>query len=204
MRFFLLKDIKLKKQEMVKKGIAQQLRVAQGKIEGPQEDGQTSVFYYNGNEFVVPTDKWTEAFNRYKQQTDKEHDEVIETLASQRTDQALRIGILPGTGWTRGHLRNAHADDAALKRLAVDRVAVSQQPSRRAAVRKGFHHLLRGPVGRGMGRDGQAHDSAPCMREQHQNEQHAAGERWDGEKVHRDQSGDVIGEKRAPGLRVGR
>ena len=66
------------KQEMVKKGIAQQLRVAQGKIEGPQEDGQTSVFYYNGNEFVVPTDKWTEALNRYKQQTDKEHDEVIE------------------------------------------------------------------------------------------------------------------------------
>ncbi|MGE5054913.1 MAG: preprotein translocase subunit SecA, partial [Acidobacteriota bacterium] len=59
----------LAKQEMVKKGIAQQLRVAQGKIEGPQEDGQTSVFYYNGNEFTVPTDKWTEAFNRYKQQT---------------------------------------------------------------------------------------------------------------------------------------
>ncbi len=66
------------KQEMVKKGIAQQLRVAQGKIEGPQEDGQTSVFYYNGNEFTVPTDKWTEALNRYKVQTDKEHDEVTE------------------------------------------------------------------------------------------------------------------------------
>jgi preprotein translocase subunit SecA len=64
------------KQEMVKKGIAQQLRVAQGKIEGPQEDGQSSVFYYNGNEYTVPTDKWTEAFNRYKAQTDKEHDEV--------------------------------------------------------------------------------------------------------------------------------
>jgi preprotein translocase subunit SecA len=64
------------KQEMVKKGIAQQLRVAQGKIEGPQEDGQISVFYYNGNEYTVPTDKWTEAFNRYKSHTDKEHDEV--------------------------------------------------------------------------------------------------------------------------------
>src|SRR5206468_2428055 len=50
------------KQEMVKKGIAQQLRVAQGKIEGPQEDGQTSVFYYNGNEYTVPTDKWADAF----------------------------------------------------------------------------------------------------------------------------------------------
>ena len=64
------------KQELVKKGIAQQLRVAQGKIEGPQEDGQTSIFYYNGNEYTVPTDKWTDAFNRYKAQTDVEHDEV--------------------------------------------------------------------------------------------------------------------------------
>ena len=88
------------KQEMVKKGIAQQLRVAQGKIEGPQEDGQTSVFYYNGNEYNVPNDKWTEAFNRYKQNTDKEHEEVIaagglhilgtERHESRRIDNQLR------------------------------------------------------------------------------------------------------------------
>jgi preprotein translocase subunit SecA len=88
------------KQELVKKGIAQQLRVAQGKIEGPQEDGQTSVFYYNGNEYSLPTDKWTEAFNRYKSQTDKEHDEVTavgglhilgtERHESRRIDNQLR------------------------------------------------------------------------------------------------------------------
>ncbi len=88
------------KQEMVKKGIAQQLRVAQGKIEGPQEDGSTSIFYYNGNEYSVPTDKWNEAFNRYKAQTDKEHDEVIavgglhilgtERHESRRIDNQLR------------------------------------------------------------------------------------------------------------------
>jgi preprotein translocase subunit SecA len=88
------------KQEMVKKGIAQQLRVAQGKIEGPQEDGELSVFYYNGNEFTVPTDKWTEALSRYKVQTDKEHDEVTavgglhilgtERHESRRIDNQLR------------------------------------------------------------------------------------------------------------------
>jgi len=76
------------------------LRVAQGKIEGPQEDGQTSVFYYNGNEFTVPTDKWSEANNRYKQQTDKEHDDVTavgglhilgtERHESRRIDNQLR------------------------------------------------------------------------------------------------------------------
>ncbi len=88
------------KQEMVKKGIAQQLRVAQGKIEGPQEDGETSIFYYNGNEYTVPTDKWAAAFNHYKEQTDKEHDEVTavgglhilgtERHESRRIDNQLR------------------------------------------------------------------------------------------------------------------
>ncbi len=88
------------KQELVKKGIAQQLRVAQGKIEGPQEDGETSIFYYNGNEYTVPTENWTEALNRHKQQTDKEHDEVTaagglhilgtERHESRRIDNQLR------------------------------------------------------------------------------------------------------------------
>jgi preprotein translocase subunit SecA len=88
------------KQELVKKGIAQQLRVAQGKIEGPQEDGTISVFYYNGNEYTVPTDQWTEALSRHKAQTDKEHDEVTavgglhilgtERHESRRIDNQLR------------------------------------------------------------------------------------------------------------------
>jgi len=88
------------KQELVKKGIAQQLRVAQGKIEGPQEDGINSIFYYNGNEYTVPTDKWAEALTRYKAQTDKEHDEVVaagglhilgtERHESRRIDNQLR------------------------------------------------------------------------------------------------------------------
>ena len=88
------------KQEMVKKGIAQQLKVTQGRIEGPQEDGQTSIFYYNGNEYSVPTDKWSEANSRYKVQTDKEHDDVVsvgglhilgtERHESRRIDNQLR------------------------------------------------------------------------------------------------------------------
>jgi preprotein translocase subunit SecA len=88
------------KQELVKKGIAQQLRVAQGKIEGPQEDSQISVFYYNGNEYTAPTDQWNEANARHKLQTDKEHDEVTavgglhilgtERHESRRIDNQLR------------------------------------------------------------------------------------------------------------------
>src|SRR6266481_1026580 len=64
------------KQECVKKGIAQPLRAAQGKIQVDVDETKSTVWYYAGNEYVVPTDQWTEIFNRHKVQTDKEHDDV--------------------------------------------------------------------------------------------------------------------------------
>jgi len=64
------------KQECVKKGIAQLLRAAQGKIQVGVDDSSSTVWYYAGNEYVVPTEQWNETFARYKAQTDKEHDEV--------------------------------------------------------------------------------------------------------------------------------
>src|SRR5216110_1035699 len=63
------------KQECVKKGIAQLLRAAQGKIQVGVDDSTSTVWYYAGSEYVVPTEQWNEAFARYKAQTDKEHDE---------------------------------------------------------------------------------------------------------------------------------
>jgi preprotein translocase subunit SecA len=66
------------KQECVKKGIAQPLRAAQGKIEAEVDDPNRTVWYYAGNEYAVPTDQWNEIFARYKAVTDREHQEVIE------------------------------------------------------------------------------------------------------------------------------
>jgi preprotein translocase subunit SecA len=88
------------KQECVKKGLAQPRRAAQGKIQADVDDANTTVWYYAGNEYVVPTEPWLEIFNRYKAQTDKEHDEVIaagglhifgtERHESRRIDNQLR------------------------------------------------------------------------------------------------------------------
>ena len=88
------------KQECLKKGIAQPVRVAEGKIEGPGDDGKTTQWYYAGKEFTVPTEQWLQTFNRYKEQTDKEHDEVTaagglhifgtERHESRRIDNQLR------------------------------------------------------------------------------------------------------------------
>jgi preprotein translocase subunit SecA len=67
------------KQESVKKGLAQRVGVAEGKIEGKAEDGKTTLFYYAGQEYIVATDQWDQIFNRYKAETDKEHDAVVDT-----------------------------------------------------------------------------------------------------------------------------
>ncbi|HLO07315.1 MAG TPA: preprotein translocase subunit SecA, partial [Terriglobales bacterium] len=45
------------KQECVKKGIAQPLRAAQGKIQIDVDETKSTVWYYAGNEYVVPTDQ---------------------------------------------------------------------------------------------------------------------------------------------------
>jgi len=88
------------KVECVKKGLAQPLRAAQGKIQVDVDESQSTVWYYGGNEYVVPTGQWTEILNRHKQLTDKEHDEVIaagglhilgtERHESRRIDNQLR------------------------------------------------------------------------------------------------------------------
>jgi preprotein translocase subunit SecA len=88
------------KQECVKKGIAQPLRAAQGKIQVDVDETKSTVWYYAGNEYVVPSGQWNEIFERYKVQTDKEHDEVVvagglhifgtERHESRRIDNQLR------------------------------------------------------------------------------------------------------------------
>ena len=66
------------RQETVKKGIAQQLRAAGGEVALKQDDAETTVFYYNGIEYQCPLDKWNEIYNKYKKETDAEHDRVVE------------------------------------------------------------------------------------------------------------------------------
>src|SRR5579872_1385905 len=65
------------KRECLKKGLAQPLRAAQGKIQIDVDESKSTVWYYEGKEYRVPTDQWNEIFQRYKHETDKEHDEVI-------------------------------------------------------------------------------------------------------------------------------
>jgi preprotein translocase subunit SecA len=65
------------RQEMVKRGIAQQLRTAGGEVGLQQDTSQSIVFYYNGVEYQCPADRWNEAYSKYKSETDAEHEKVV-------------------------------------------------------------------------------------------------------------------------------
>ena len=79
-----------------------------------------------------------------------EDEHVIQALAPDRPDEALREGILPWAVRGREDFLDPQALHAAPKRLAVDLVAVAEEVGRRGVVREGVHDLLGGPVGGGM------------------------------------------------------
>ena len=65
------------RQETVKKGFAQPLRTAGGEVVLQQDSAQTIVFYYNGIEYQCPTPQWNEILEKYKKETDVEHEQVV-------------------------------------------------------------------------------------------------------------------------------
>jgi len=65
------------RQELVKKGIAQQLRETGGEVALEQDSSEATVFYYNGVEYKCPLDKWNEALGKYKKETDADHERVV-------------------------------------------------------------------------------------------------------------------------------
>src|SRR5215468_871308 len=66
------------RQEAVKKGFAQQLREAGGEVVLQQDSAQSIVFYYNGVEYQCAAQQWNEILNKYKSETDAEHENVVQ------------------------------------------------------------------------------------------------------------------------------
>ncbi|HUK88420.1 MAG TPA: preprotein translocase subunit SecA, partial [Terriglobales bacterium] len=68
----------LAKQECFKKGLAQPVQAAAGRIgEHLGEDHDKTTFYYQGSEYQAPGERWSEILERHKGQTDGEHAQVV-------------------------------------------------------------------------------------------------------------------------------
>ena len=89
-----------------------------------------------------------------------ENENMVQTLAPNRTDEALCEGILPRAVRRRENLLDAHTFHAAPKRLTVDAVAVAEEIRWRGVLREGVHDLLGGPGGGGVLGDVEVDDAA--------------------------------------------
>ena len=77
-----------------------------------------------------------------------QHEDMVEALAADRGDEALREGVLPRAGGRGQDFTDSHAPHSLPERGPVDAVAVAEKIGRRRVVREGVHDLL-GRPGRG-------------------------------------------------------
>jgi hypothetical protein len=106
-----------------------------------------------------------------------ENDDMVQTLAPDRTDQALRERILPGASRSREHLSDAHPLHALAEGVPVDGVLIAQEIGWRGVVGESVHDLLSGPRSGRMRGDVEVQDSAPMVSEDDQDKEHLQ-QRW--------------------------
>src|SRR5262245_33389571 len=110
------------------------------------------------------------------------HDQVIQTLATNRTDDSFHEWILPRTSGGCNDLLDLHASYPPAKLFAVDLVAIPQEEARCRLFRKCFDDLLRGPGGGRMLGDIEVRHTSAMMSKYDQDKQHTECGRGNDEK----------------------
>src|ERR1700674_3781751 len=76
--------------------------------------------------------------------------DVVHTLTPDRSDQPFGKAVLPGRGWCRRLVPDAHGAQSACDDAAIDPVAIADEVVRSLIPRKCFRYLTCNPFGRGI------------------------------------------------------
>jgi hypothetical protein len=117
-----------------------------------------------------------------------EDEHMIQALAPDRADEALREGVLPRALRRRENFVDAQALEAMPELLTVDSVAIPEEIGRGGLVREGVHNLLGGPGGSGTLGDVEVDNAPAVVCEHDENEEDAEANGGHGEEVDRDRS----------------
>lgn len=102
-----------------------------------------------------------------------QHDDMIKTIATYRSDQPFRVWILPGRSRRNHGFFDAHVFDALPEQVTVDRIAIANQKPWCIVVGKCFDDLLSYPLGSRMSRDVEMDNHATLMAKHNEAEQDA-------------------------------
>src|SRR6201987_3951792 len=109
---------------------------------------------------------------------------VIETLATDRSDQPFSKAILPGRGWCNRFVPNAHGSQSACDNGAVDPIAVPDHIAGSPVPRKSLGDLSCDPLRRRVGCDGDPDQLSTVNPYNHEAVQQFEANGRDHEQVH--------------------
>ena len=127
-----------------------------------------------------------------------EHNDVIEAFPSNRPDNALSEGILPGRSRGDEDLAHPQAFHPPDEHIAVDRVPVAEQVLGRCLFREALDKLVSSPGGGGVVGDVDLDEFSTGMSKDQESEEQLEGEGGDDEEVDGDNLADVCLQEGAP------
>src|SRR3982074_3394241 len=88
-----------------------------------------------------------------------EDNDMVKTIPSNRTDEPLRMSVLPWRSWCDRPVPNAHRANATDKDIAIDTIPIANDILRRLLPAVGLGELTRNPLGARMRGHAQATES---------------------------------------------
>src|ERR1700737_2241486 len=129
-----------------------------------------------------------------------EDNDVVQTLAPDRSDQPFGKAVLPRRGWCNWLISDAHGAKSACDDGAVDPIAVPDHVTRSLIPRKCLGDLACNPLRCRVGCDVDPDDISAMKPYNHEAVQHSEANGRDNEQIHGGNVRRVIAQKGPPSL----
>ena len=129
-----------------------------------------------------------------------QRNDVIQKLSSAAFDPTLRHAVLPGTLEGGPHRTHPQRSNGAWNLQPVFRIPVENEKPGSRFKRKRLSQLLDDPRTRRTPSDVEVQNAPPIMADDEKAIDHAEGDRWNREEVHRSDGFPVVAQKRKPAL----
>ncbi len=129
-----------------------------------------------------------------------EDNDMVKAIPSNRTDEPLRMPVLPWRSWCDRPVPNAHRANATDKDVAIDTIPIANDILRRLLPAVCLGELTRNPLGARMRGHAQPQNLTAGMPQDQKSIQQLKRDRGDHEQIHRRDAVRVISKKRLPSL----
>src|SRR5258705_3271338 len=129
-----------------------------------------------------------------------QNDDVIQTLAPDRSDQPFGKAILPRRGWCSGLVPDAHSTQSARDDNAIDSIPISDHIARSHVPRKSLGYLTCNPLRRRVGCDVNPNEISTIQPHDDERIKQIEANGRDNEQVHGGDLRGMITQKGAPSL----